>query len=70
MNTKVISAVTLTAKQKTRIANQIKKTFGSGGISYEVQKDIVGGLVISYEDSVIDLSTKNQLRDLQEYLKE
>lgn len=70
MNTKVISAVILTADQKEKIENQIKKSFGSTDISYQVQGNIVGGLVIEHGDSVINLSTKNQLRDLQEYLKE
>ena len=70
MNTKVISAVTLTAKQKEKISNQIKKVFQSDSISFSIDNNIIGGIVIKHGDSVVDLSTKNQLRDIQEYLSE
>ena len=66
---KVVSAVELTAEQKNKLADKIRSSYKKEFLfEYEVDKDLIGGVVIYLEDRVIDSSVKGMLQRLKENL--
>ncbi|XBC39246.1 MAG: ATP synthase F1 subunit delta [Buchnera aphidicola (Nurudea shiraii)] len=66
----IVSAYTLTQNQ----INNIKIMFGKYlsnniNIKYEINKNIIDGFIIKYNDLVIDLSIKYQLKQLLHFLQ-
>jgi F-type H+-transporting ATPase subunit delta len=61
----VITAYELDEAQQTRIAEIMKKRLGKQiDVSAEVDKSIIGGVIIRAGDSVIDASLRGRLRQL------
>lgn len=69
-NASVISAVELSASQKDDILTKLIATtkYKSFKINYEVDKDIIGGLIIRIGDRVVDSSIKTKLEKLSKDL--
>lgn len=66
----VLSAAGLSEEQKIKIQEKILKTtdFVSLETSYEVDRDLIGGLVIRIGDRVVDSSIRTQLDKLKREL--
>ena len=60
----VTSALPLTATEQ----KSVKKTLGVAEVSFRVEPDIMGGLVIRVGDQVVDDSVANQMNGLSESL--
>ncbi|WP_373818625.1 F0F1 ATP synthase subunit delta [Glaesserella sp.] len=65
----VTSATKLTKAQETRIADAMKKRLnGKVRIISNVDKSLIAGVIIRYDDTVIDGSSKGQLNRLSQEL--
>jgi len=66
----VTSAVELTENQKKNLEEKLKETAGynSYEINYQVDKDILGGMIIRINDRVVDSSIKTKLDNMTEGL--
>jgi len=66
----VLSAVELTEAQKLRIQQKLLDTteYTSMRISYDVEPELIGGLVIKLGDRVVDSSIRTTLHDLKNTL--
>lgn len=66
----ISSAVELTANQKQRIEHKLLDTTKYQTIEgvYQVDKDLIGGLVIRIADTVVDSSLKTQIANLSKSL--
>jgi len=64
----VTSAVELTENQKKNLEEKLKETAGynSYEINYQVDKDILGGMIIRINDRVVDSSIKTKLDNMTE----
>lgn len=70
MPVKVTSAVELTDSEKEKIKNALEKKHGLAiELSCYVDKDILGGIIIEAEDTVIDGSLKGRLSDIKEAIR-
>lgn len=59
----VTSAVELTEKQKVAIQKKVEQQFGEGVvIQAEVDRSLLGGVIIRYKDKEIDISVKKQIQ--------
>lgn len=69
-NATVVSALELTKEQKDAILNKLIATtkYKSFKISYSVDEDIIGGLIIRIGDRVVDSSIKTKLDKLSKDL--
>jgi F-type H+-transporting ATPase subunit delta len=66
---KIISAIALSESQKNKLENTLQKCYDRKiTAKYEIDKELIGGLVIHLKDHVIDVSISNQLALLQEAL--
>lgn len=67
---KIKSASSLQEEMKQAVIDKIKERTGGKEIelSLEVDKTIIGGCVIRYDDEVLDLSLKNGLREMAKKL--
>ncbi len=67
---KVTSAEQLGQTEKSNIEHFLKKRYEVTGILFEevVDKKVVGGVKIEIDDEVLDLTVKNRIHKLQEYL--
>ena len=62
----VTSAVELDDKEKDKLQNKLnEKLQNEVVINYEENPDILGGLLIKFEDKIIDLSLKTKFDDLR-----
>jgi len=62
----VTSVITLDDKEKEKLQNKLNEKLQKEVIiSYEENKDILGGLLIKFEDKIIDLSLKTKFDDLR-----
>ncbi|MBQ8636179.1 ATP synthase F1 subunit delta [bacterium] len=62
----VTSAINLDENEKEKLKNKlIEKLQKDVILNYEENKDILGGLVIKYEDKVIDLSLKTKFDEIR-----
>lgn len=67
----VWSRYALTENEQASIKTRLHKQTGRQAvIKHRVVDDIFGGLLIKYEDKVIDLTIKKQLENLEQYLGE
>ena len=66
----VTSAVALSAKSLAEVEAFIKKQLNSNKVEVktEVNPDIIGGLVIRFEDKLIDASIDHQLKEIKKAL--
>lgn len=70
MNVKVKTAVELSEKEKEAMKNKIDSFIKkNSNPSFEVDKSIIGGFQISYEDTILDASIKSQLEKLKKLYK-
>jgi F-type H+-transporting ATPase subunit delta len=66
----VASSYSLEQDQLDKIQTALQKRTGSEiNISTHLDKSLIGGIKISYEDQVIDLSLKNKLEALKAQLR-
>lgn len=65
----VISALTLDPEEQQAILNTATKKWGDHPISFLVDSSLVSGLLIRFQDQVIDMTGKNSLKQLAETLK-
>jgi F-type H+-transporting ATPase subunit delta len=69
-NVTVTSSYSLDQDQIGRIKDALQKRTGSEiNVTAEIDKSLIGGIKISYEDQVIDLSLKNKLEALKAQLR-
>ena len=69
-NVTVASSYALDQEQLKKIEQALQKRTGSEiNISTHLDKSLIGGIKISYEDQVIDLSLKNKLEALKAQLR-
>ena len=69
-NVSVASSYALDQDQLKKIEQALEKRTGSEiNISTHLDKSLIGGIKISYEDQVIDLSLKNKLEALKAQLR-
>lgn len=62
----VTSAIVLDDKEKEKLQNKLNEKLQKNVvINYEEKEDILGGLLIKFEDKVIDLSLKTKFDDLR-----
>ena len=64
----VISAETLSKADCHQITLQTKQTWGEHPISFFVDPLLVTGILVRFRDQLLDLSTRNRLSELKEYL--
>lgn len=70
MNVKVKTAVELDSKEKEAMQKKIDSLINmKSNPTFEVDKDIIGGFQISYEDTILDASIKSQLEKLKKLYK-
>lgn len=75
-NKKILTAFATTAieldnSQKDKILAKISKITGRNvEITYNVNPDIIGGIIIKYDNTLIDDSIKNRLKNLNKQIKE
>ena len=61
----IVSAIKLSEDRKNTIKNRLQEKFNKNIVpSWTVDKDIIGGLIIKYDDNIIDNSLKNKLERL------
>ncbi len=66
---KIVSAIALTLTEEEKIRQYLKRKFGKNFVlRVEIDKGIMGGLIIKVEDKVIDLSLEGKLKALKEQL--
>ncbi|MEO8637622.1 MAG: ATP synthase F1 subunit delta [Candidatus Taylorbacteria bacterium] len=67
---KVASSVALSQKMSHELEEVLKKRYGAEHILLDLEEDpsLLGGLKIEAEDEVIDLSIKNKMSQLSNYL--
>lgn len=67
---KVISSVPLTDEEKAALTQKLeKKCKGKVELSCEVDPSIMGGLIIEMQDTVIDGSLRQRLRDMKDVMR-
>ncbi len=64
----VKSAVPLNEKERIRLRALLEQKFGLLDINEEVDESIIGGLIISFEDQVLDESIQYRLKKLKELM--
>lgn len=65
----VKSVIELDDEQKNKLIQKLSKKLGKTiNAKYTTSPDIIGGLVISYEDKTVDLSIKSKFEDLKKQL--
>lgn len=67
----VVSAVELNKSQKERIISKLENKFEGKTIKPEfmLNKEILGGLIVKINDTVIDLSLQNKLKNLKNMIE-
>jgi len=69
LSAEVITSRELSQKVKEEIINWLKKeTKRSADIKEIIDPEILGGVIIKYEDTIVDASLKNKLNRLKESL--
>lgn len=67
---RVTTAVPLTAKKQAALASKLKKKFeGEMALTFTVDPGILGGMVLTIGDRVLDSSLRAQLQGLRETFK-
>ncbi len=67
---KVTSSEALSHEHKNKIEQFLKKKYNAREISFKeiIDQGVIGGIKIEVDDEVIDLTIKNRIHKLQEYL--
>ena len=66
----VSSVVELSKIQKQNLLEKLKKIFNKDMIiNYYINPEILGGIIIKYDDIIIDASVQNKLKKLHGILK-
>lgn len=66
----VISAVELTDEEKNVLTEKMKNEYArSLDVTYEINSEILGGLIIRIDGKIIDGSLRHKLKDVKEALK-
>ena len=66
---RVVSAISMTDEQKAALVKKLEKM--SGHIvtaEYEIDETLLGGVVVHMDDTVIDGSLKQQLKEVKEVI--
>ena len=63
----VTSAMPLSQEQKDKI---LKKVIASSEVTYETDKDIIGGLILCMDDRIVDNSIRTKLDSMGRYLSQ
>ena len=62
----VVSAIELSETQKNKIIEKINQKLSKKIIAnWQINTDIIGGLIINFDDTVIDTSVKNKLEKIK-----
>ncbi len=64
----VISATTLTEAQEKDIARELKAKWGEHQVVFSADPSLLSGMLIHFQDNVIDLTGKQSLRELKQNL--
>ena len=68
-NAKVTSAEPLTAAEKTKLRKKLESVYkGEVHIEYFTDKDLLGGLVVEVDGSIMDGSLRQRLRDVKDVM--
>lgn len=66
----ITSAVEINPESKNRLIETLAKKLGKQIIAeYQINNDIIGGLVIKIQDKVVDLSIKSKIKDMEKQLR-
>ena len=66
----VTSAVALTEDEKARLIKSLEKKTGHRvELACRVDKDILGGIIVRTEDTVLDGSLKHKIRSVKDVIK-
>ena len=69
LNAEVTSGRELSSKVKTEIINWLKnQTNRTASLEEKIDQSILGGIIIKFEDTIVDASLKNNLKRLQKSL--
>ncbi|MGQ9854354.1 MAG: ATP synthase F1 subunit delta, partial [Candidatus Oleimicrobiaceae bacterium] len=67
---RVVTAVSLSPKEQEALRAQVRKRFGQGvAVRFEVEPDILGGVIIKVGDKVVDGSLAGRLAALHQRLR-
>jgi len=62
---KIVSAVELTGEQKDKLKNKLQEKLSCNvEATWEIDPQIIAGLIINYDGNVVDMSLRNKLKDL------
>lgn len=64
----VISATTLTESQEKEITRELKAKWGEHRVVFSTDPSLLSGMLIHFQDNVIDLTGKQSLRELKQNL--
>lgn len=68
-NARVVSTIPLTDEQKTALVKKLEKMSGHlVTAEYEIDETLLGGVVVHMDDTVIDGSLKQQLKEVKEVI--
>jgi len=71
LNAEVISSRELSGRVKTEVIAWLKnQTSRIASLEEKIDESIIGGIIIKFEDTIIDASVKNNLKRLQRTLTE
>jgi ATP synthase F1 delta subunit len=65
----LISAVELSAAEKKEIESTLKAKWGEHPFIYTTDAVILSGMIVKFEDKIIDMSGRGKLTDLAQELK-
>lgn len=65
----IISSLELTAGEKKELESTLKAKWGEHPFVYTVDSVILSGLIVKFEDKIIDMSGRGKLTDLAQELK-
>lgn len=67
---KVTSAMPIDADTLASVKNYLASTFGKSDVEIEnvVDKGVIGGMVIQYEDKLLDMSVKKELQEIKKQI--
>lgn len=64
----VISAAPLSEADKKAVTKQVTDTWGEHPVVYTVDSHLLSGMIIRFQDNIIDLSGRHNLKNLKETL--
>ncbi|CAN5183870.1 hypothetical protein BH11PAT4_BH11PAT4_3800 [soil metagenome] len=64
----VISATALTSAQEKEITTELTSKWGDHKVIFSVDTSLLSGMIIHFQDNIIDLSGRQNLQDLKQNL--